>query len=84
MTQMTQAPGMLSRDQPPRGSSKLEQWQQMPTEPGDPNSVQSKTTDVSEYIRQGRLNKRLLKGQPRHYVINTDVVSNYNVKQLDL
>ncbi|KAI5327747.1 hypothetical protein L3X38_027143 [Prunus dulcis] len=30
---MMQAPG-TPRDQPPRGPPKLEQWQQMPTEPG--------------------------------------------------
>ncbi|KAI5332989.1 hypothetical protein L3X38_023118 [Prunus dulcis] len=40
---MTQAPG-TPRDQPPRGPAKLEQWQQMPPEPGDPNSVQSSST----------------------------------------
>ncbi|KAI5350295.1 hypothetical protein L3X38_003186 [Prunus dulcis] len=52
---MTQAPG-TPRDQPPRGPAKLEQWQQMPPEPGDPNSVQSSSTyhhdlgfGISEY-----------------------------------
>ncbi|KAI5334714.1 hypothetical protein L3X38_024847 [Prunus dulcis] len=40
---MTQAPG-TPREQPPRGPAKVEQWQQMPPEPGDPNSVQSSST----------------------------------------